>query len=248
MESILTAIRKVDILNSKLKSGHPVDSSIIAEIKSEVSTLDEQVSSECKDQQELWQSTCMVLKELICKFTELVATCLQKMKGVEEEFEALKLTLQKLEGEIMTLNHKVEEMNVDSHKLVLGQIAYEIDKAVVSYVLNEIVEPNHYINTIKDMESAIRGNESNYADVLATAERRLEAEDRWRELKEKLHWNPRHFRYMKLLKQHRIGSAHPPIDKAKVEAALENNLIPELEKKIYQELFHMFVELKTLVA
>ena len=77
------------------------------------------------------------------------------------------------------------------------------------------------------MESAIRGDDSNYADVLATAERRQEAEDRWRKLKEKLHWNPLHFRYMKLLKQHLKGSAHPSIDKAKVEAALENNLIPE---------------------
>ena len=171
------------------------------ECMDEVDKLSEHVSSECKDEQDLWQSTCMVLQELVCQFTELVATCLEKIKGLKEEVEALK----QLEGEIKTLKEKMEEMNVNSRKLVLGQIAYEIDKAVVSYVLNEIVEPNHFINTIKDMESAIRGDDSNYADVLATAERKLEAEDRWRKLKEKLHWNPLHFRYMKLLKQHRKG-------------------------------------------
>ena len=35
-------------------------------------------------------------------------------KGLKEEFEALKRTLQKLEGEIKTLKHKLEEMNFDS--------------------------------------------------------------------------------------------------------------------------------------
>ena len=63
--------------------------------------------------------------------------------------------------------------------------------------------------------------------MFAITDTRLEAEDRWRKLKKKLHWNPLHLRYMKLLKQHRKGSAHPSTDK--FEAALE---IPESEKKI----------------
>ena len=86
MDSFVAAMRKVDTLMCKLKPGHPVDSSIVDEIKSEVDTLDEQVSSECKDHG----------------------------KGLKEEFEAHKHTLQKLEGEIKTLKHILEEMNFDS--------------------------------------------------------------------------------------------------------------------------------------
>ena len=40
---------------------------------------------------------------------------------------------------------------------MLGQIAYEIDKAVVSYVLNEVVWHHHFINIIKDTHSKSTG-------------------------------------------------------------------------------------------
>lgn len=56
-----------------------------------------------------------------------------------------------------TLEEDSKKMSHNKYSLLVGQVAFDIDKFVVSYVLNELVGPGLvYIITIEDLESVIR--------------------------------------------------------------------------------------------
>ncbi len=89
-----------------------------------------------------------------------------------------------MKDKITALEDKLNRLSLDRHRLVLGQVAFEIENAIVIKILDELIGPNHYIYSIKDMERAISGKDSNYDDVLTEEQKRV-ADQNWRELQQK---------------------------------------------------------------
>ena len=221
---------KISALIDKLELGHTFEEPI----EDELYTIYEQIEDA---QPERWQEDCVGLVEIISEFSGVVDTCLQRVECLKESIEDLK-------ERIKTLEEDAKKMNRNKHSLVVGQVAFDVERFVVSHVLNGLIGPEPvYINTIEDLESVIDADED-YDDVLSAEETQV-AGERWKELKEKLHWNSKHFRYIKTLKYYHVESAHPVIDPTMAEAALE--VIPEVDKETFEELLYIYKGLKRLV-
>ncbi len=242
-QDILSIQRRVASINDQLKGGHSIDSTLIEQLQMDIGVVLEVVCLECEADPEQWESNSMMLVEAISDYNGLVITCLKKIDAIKDENTKIKAALISLKDKINALEEEVKQLSIDRDRLVLGQVAFEIERAIVSSILDKHIGPNHYINGIEDMERAIRGVDSNYVDVL-TEEKKRVADKRWRDLQQALNWYPQHFRYMKSLKWHRISAAHPKINVAKVEVALKNGALPESETKVFNELFAMYKILK----
>lgn len=123
---------------------------------------------------------------------------------------------------------------------MLGKFASDVNRAVVSYVLDKLVNPDHYITSIKDLQLAISGNDPNFADVFQVDENRIEAEKRWKELQQKLNWKPKHYGYLKKLKRH-YSAAYT----LTTEATIKTAVLPASEREVFRELFEMYKILKS---
>ncbi len=242
-QDILSLQRRIETINDQLKGGYSIDPILIDHLQMDLEDMLEIVRQECEADPEQWESNSMILFEAISNYNELVITCLKNIDAIKDENMKIKAALKSMNDKINALKEEVKRLSFDTHRLVLGQVAFEIEKAIVSSIFDELIGPSHYINGIKDMERAIHGVDSNYADVLTEEEKGV-ADKSWRDLKQILNWHPWHFRYMKSLKQHRISAAHPEINVAKVEVALENGVLPESDTKLFNELFTMYKILK----
>ena len=213
----------------QLKGGHSIDYTVLEELQTDIEVV---LAVFSQDYDAIRKSDCIMLVKAISSHNELVTTCLNKIEATQHENI-------KLKDRINTLEEEVKRLSLDRNKLVLGQVALEIEKAIVSIILDKLIGPHHYIYAIQDMEHAIYGEGTNYADVLTEEGKRV-AENDWRKLKQELQWSSRHFRYMKSLKQHRISVAHPRINEAEIKHALENWALPESEAILFNELFTMY--------
>ena len=89
-------------------------------------------------------------------------------------------------------------------KLVVGQIAFEVDQVVLDVVLKDIGSCEELaIFTISTMERAIK-KKDNYLDVFKSEAERQEVEKHWNILKSGVAWKGRHFRYIRELKNLRL--------------------------------------------
>ena len=62
-----------------------------------------------------------------------------------------------MEGAKSRLLRMIKDMDIDRSKLIAGQVAYDVDRTIAHYVLDTVVGQGHYINKIKQMQSAIDG-------------------------------------------------------------------------------------------
>ena len=239
-EDILCIQRRIASINEKLQDDHSIDTTLVEQLQADIEVVLEVICQECDEKPELWESDSIMLVQAMSSYNELVTTCLKKIEAIQDENVKIKATLQSMKDRITSLEEELKQLNLDKNKLIIGQVAFEIEKAIVSSILDELIGPHHYINAIEDMERAISGEDSNYADVL-TDNQREEAEQSWKDMKLELDWHPRHFRYVE---QHRISTAHPDINEVKVKYALENGALPESETKLFSELFTMYKSLK----
>ena len=80
-------------------------------------------------------------------------------------------------------------------KLILGQLAFEVEKAIVSEVFTKVIGSPvllYNIATIADMQKALMRQE-NFADVLADDSKHKEATEKWKGLQKTLDWKDYHF-------------------------------------------------------
>ena len=240
---IVSVQGRIESINGQVEDGHSIDSTFIDQLQTDIEVVLEVVCQECEANPEEWESDCMMLVETMSIYNELVTTCLKKIDAIKDENTEIKATLSSMKDRITALEDKLKQLSLDRHRLVLGQVAFDIESAIVIKILGKLIGPNHYIYSIKGMERVISGKDKNYKDVLTDEQKRV-ADQNWRELQQKLNWYPWHFRYVKKLKNHRVSAAHPTINTAMVELALENSTLPENETKPFNELFTMYKILK----
>ena len=97
------------------------------------------------------------LFSIVTNLYELIECLEQKISTLSKEVAELKETVKEL-----------EELKGDHTQLILGQLAFEVEKAIINEVLTKIIGSpgKHYINTITDMQKALK-RKANFADVLA---------------------------------------------------------------------------------
>ena len=168
--------------------------------------LYETLLEECdSDEASFWETNCEILVEVVCGLREAVDTLINKVKQTESRNDELASKL----AELQSKHTRLEE---SERKLVVGQIAFEVDQVVLDVVLKDIGSCEELaIFTISTMERAIK-KKDNYLDVFKSEAERQEVEKRWNILKSKVGWKGRHFRYIRELKTLRLSSAHPKLD------------------------------------
>lgn len=244
MADIINSIRrKIAVIKSQIAGGSTVDSTIIDELDGDARLLLTVVVVEYEKSPDELESYLDMLVEAVSDYNGLVTTCLHKINAVLRENTDIKAIVESLKERIITLENKVKRLSSDRNQLILGQVAFEIEKSIVHKVLDDLIGKNHYVNSIEDMKLAIIGEDSNYDDLLSQEQRDL-ADEKWKKLQKELNWQPSNFRYLKWLKQKRVAPAHPTITIAGIKDVLESSALPEHEKKPFDELFSMYKKLK----
>ena len=240
---------QLEILESKIASGSlaSAESIMIAhgDLESELqgNELFASITRECQETFELWETNCEVLFETVVKYNELVHTLIEKMKDLETQNSRLNSELEELIEKYRLLDKRVKELEGSRLKLMAGQLAFEINRVVVHKVLADILDPDlEQIDTIGDMEKAIKGN-SNFDDIFDTEEDMKKAEKKWETLKRQIHWKGVHFRYLKKLKRFRVNVAHPLFDPEAVKQALKNGTLQVPDMELFKECLMMYERL-----
>ena len=151
---------------------------------------------------------------------------LQKVELLKQENIILKQEIIILKNEVEWLKQDIErlniiyaKLNIQEDDLILGQVAYDIERYIVRIVLGPFVGPSHYITSIKKIQSALKGDED-YTDLFSP-EIQQQVARRWKDLQEVIHWSLDLFRFMNALKKGRISSAHQKVNEDKAIAAMK---------------------------
>ena len=129
---------------------------------------------------------------------------------VDERSRQLSQEHSDLRGKINQLESRVSRLEANMQKsVVVGQIAFMIEDAILTYVMKGIADPKQRsLYTIDDLDKAI-AKEPNYSDAFESEEERTLAEEQFQVLKSKIGWRNHHFRDLKRLKELRVVAAHP---------------------------------------
>lgn len=174
--------------------------------------------------------------------------CLPCIEPMCELTEILKARVEKLEKNselVADLEKTRREFDEIQCTLAAGQVAFELDKAVLKRVMEAIGRHDYEklrIFNIFNMEKAIN-RKDNYQDIL-TEEESKRADRQWNDLKEKIGWENFHYRCLSMLKGSRTGIAHPQVDIQKMEEYLSKARLSEGEKKSCRELLEILKKLK----
>ena len=254
MSSRVEEIRlNVRFLESQVHSSN-VNSSTIQQFEDSCDnslTLIDELAEEFGDSQELWETECEGLFETVIEIKDFVKTAFERISWLEEENFKLKEELKQLQEKVKELEVIVQDLKHDKDKvtalkLIIGQVAINVDQNVPKHVLDHLEEPDHFIDSIMKMELAIEGQHKNYADVFLNETERKTAEQKWEALQKKVNWSPRLFRYMQDLRKERGNIAHPNVDKDSIRAAMKN--IPQEHEQLFLQLFEIHEVVQTYIT
>ena len=238
--------RKVKILLSQLKaSGHcQVKREDMIALKDELvsKSFKEDVLKESEDETKSAINT-EVLLDVVSDFYELTECLQQKVSSLSEEVKELKQEVFTLTKNLKEVTKELEALKGDHIKLILGQLAFEVEKAIVSEVFTKVIgsPDKYYITTIADMQKALMRQE-NFADVLADDSKRKEAIEKWKGLQKTLDWTDNHFRCISYLKRSRVPVAHPKFEISTVRKVINDHKAGQ-HKKDCTELLMMLEKL-----
>ena len=228
---VQTFRRTVESFKTKLASGSMYTAESMFE--------DLSVLSECLDSVELWETDGEILFQAIVSCSDLVKTAIERIDILEKENSHFKEQLKQL-------NEKCRLLENSGLKLMAGQLAFEIEQGVVSKILPGI-SPNKHVNTIYEMEKAIKGK-PNFADIFDTEDARKKAEISWNTLKHRLGWTGRHYRFIQELKQLRLPIAHPNFDPKTIRESLESGALQISDRQLFAEFLKIYDQLSSVVG
>ena len=187
--------RKAKAITSQLKEKGILKNGTLQEMHQELlsSDLKERIAEEITRQPELWETNCEVLLSTLTRYFELIQQLHKEVSKLRTENEDLTGEVKELRREVEDLKRQVEELKKEkreeSDHLILGQLAFDVEEAIVDYVLTEVIEPRHrlYIHSISNMQQAIK-RKPNFSDVLSDNVKLSEAEKRWNDLQRELGW------------------------------------------------------------
>ena len=230
--------QKAETLLSQFKASGQMKHEDLIALKNELTskTFKEEVLEECKDENKSAVNTDVLFSAIsnLCKLIE----CL------EQKVSTLSENVRELTEKVKEANEKLEAWKGDRIQLILGQLAFEVEKAIVNEVLAAIIgsPDKYYITTIADMQSALE-KKAYFSDVLADDSNHKNATKRWKDLQTTLDWKDYHFRCISYLKRSRVSAAHPKFEVADVTKAIKEGKVDQ-HKKACTELLMMFEKLR----
>lgn len=188
------------------------------------------MQKESDDRVDLWQNSCEVLFQTVVESNDLLQSLYMRMSALEEDYLEMKEEVKSLSDKCRVLDEKNDTLT-----LMTGQLAVEIERKIVDTVLLDLLTSDQHMNTIADMETAIRGNSDDDDDVFETDDGRDTARSRWLNLKSRFSWKGKHTRYIQELKRERNLIANPSVDRRKIEEALKTGAIKVRDEKLFKE-------------
>ena len=189
------------------------------------------MQKESDDRVDFWQNSCEVLFQTVVESNDLLQQSLyMRMSALEEDYLKMKEEVKSLSDKCRVLDEKNDTLT-----LMTGQLAVEIERKIVDTVLLDLLTSDQHMNTIADMETAIRGNSDDDDDVFETDDGRDTARSRWLNLKSRFSWKGKHTRYIQELKRERNLIANPSVDRRKIEEALKTGAIKVRDEKLLKE-------------
>ena len=160
---------------------------------------------------------------------------------------ALEKQVRCFQEDLADLRKKVKELEGSDQKLLLGQQAFKLDRALLDKVLKDSKcesAEDLQLYYIKDMEDAINCI-GHYASVFEDDERRR-VELCWCKLRAKLGWNDKHYRTLRNLKHQRRDVAHPEFSIKEMMDAIGkmSESLSEKDKEICDEFIEMLDKLQ----
>ena len=232
--------QKAKTLLSQLKATGEMKHEDLIAVKDELAskTFKEDVLEESKDEMKSAINT-EVLFSVVSNFYKLIECLQQKVSSLSEEVKQLKQEVFAMTKNLKEVTKELEALKGDHIKLILGQLAFEVEKAIVSEVFTKVIgsPDKYYITTISDMQKALMRQE-NFADILADDSKRKEAIEKWKSLQKTLDWKDYHFRCISYLKRSRVPVAHPKFEISTVRKAINDDKVGQ-HKKAYTELLMM---------
>jgi regulator of replication initiation timing len=229
--------RKIKVLMSQLnESGEMKHKDVIA-LKDELAskTFKEEVLIDSEDETKSVDNT-EVLLSVVSSLYELIE-CLEK------KVSTLSRDVKELKEKVKEATEELEALKGDHIKLILGQLAFEVEKAIVNEVLTEVIgSPDEYfITTIADMQNALM-RQANFADVFTDDSNCERATKKWKDLQKTLDWKDYHFRCISYLKYSRVSVAHPKFEVSTIRKAINDDKVGQ-HKKACTELLMMLDKL-----
>ena len=167
---------KAEALLSQLKGTGDLKTETLQDMYQELlsSNLKETITEEmhAARQPELWETICEVLFLTLSKYMKLIEQLCKEVSKLKTENEDLMGEMKELRRKVKELKGKVEalekEKREESDRLMVGQLAFDVEEAIVDYVLTEVIGPPHkfFIKTILNMQQAIN-RKKNFSDVLS---------------------------------------------------------------------------------
>ena len=249
----------IEAFKSKVASGYLDSAESLVRAHSELEdelqddSVYQTIVTECDDSVELWETVDYenLLMPAVVTYKELVHTAIEnsKQQHLEGQFSLVSDQLEKLKEKYKLLEKRIKEFEACQLKRKTGQLALEINRAVVHKVLEGIVDPDEeQINTIGDMEKAFKGK-SNFDDIFENEEDMKKAKEKWETLKKEIKWKGVYFRYLKKLKYNHINTAiaRPTFDLQEMKQALTNGTLqmPDAEMQLLKECLIMYEILHT---
>ena len=181
----------------------------------------------------LWESSPCVLFEAVDTWSATLMTLQKDYETSIKDNRELQKKVDSLEQKFSSLK---EAATSNKDKLVLGQVAFDVDRSIPKLVIDPVLGICHNILRIKDMDSALKGDEDIFKE-----EQKIDCQKRWEKLKAELGWSGKVFRYVKGLKQSRITVAHPTIDEDIVRSAV-NTFVKCNDRETFRKLFQIYKE------
>lgn len=193
--------------------------------------LEEKTSKSSKENEILREKLHNLTKEFDAQKNEN-RDLKRNVAKLTSEISFMKGENEKLKNDVEELKEKCNKMDRKETRLALGQVSYILEEEIWKIVLPKI--DSGKTGLLYSMERWLKRN-SQTGDGKA-------AQQRWDTLKIKLNWNEcEHKPALKLLKDLRVGDAHPAdVDLGEASKQLkEGEYIPEPERDFCQQIIGM---------
>ena len=217
---------------------------IIDSLKKKLSVAEQQVVG--KESKNFCQELSCMLSKLDELITRLTKICNKKMTRLEERDKTQQDEISSLRERVKALEESKQKWEGSQQKLLLGQLACEVDEALVNKVFKDsgCGTGTADIYHIYQMEKAIKGKHP-YTSVFQEHQREC-IRQKWNDLQARLGWKGRHYIGLQNLKELRFGDAHPVYSTETMNDAIKKASRSANEKKICQEFMKMLEDIKLL--
>ena len=245
--------RKAQDLASELRSTGILNSDSYLKMQALLKTgLRERAVKEGSENPEIWKLNCEELLKTLTEYSKLMEqyhlstnndSMKKKVEELQREVEELKTEVKELQEKLKNLTDSTEKRlqsfgkelgelrkaikapaDEVSDYVMVGQLAYKVEKAIVDYVLTKVIGPpqSQYITSLANLQQALN-REQNFTQPLNDDAKCAEAKKRWEELQKLIGWQERHYRCIEFLKAYHVDKTAPEFNIPVLKAAVNEH-------------------------